>query len=142
LWGDFGRIMMQARSEGKAGEDAEKAFQDARAECARQGAAMFDWLEISPDGAHEILEVLKIGSLGSVVSSPEMQWRKIEEARGRAEVGLQGLLGVLQGRYQCIARLDVAGIVARRMLFSWPMKLLYLTVGIVIIFLVLSAVVR
>jgi len=141
-WDGLTQILSRARREGRAAEETEKAFQEARAECARQAAALLDRLEIAPDSGGEILEALKIGSLGSIVSLPEMQWRKIDETRGRAEVGLQGLHGILQARRQCIGSMNPAILLARKVFLSWPMKLLYLTAGIVIIFLVLSAALR
>lgn len=140
LWDDLTGLIVDARKNKGAGAEAEKAFGSARAEFARRYPALLEQLEISRGESDEILEALRPAELGQIAALPDIQWKKLSEARSRAELELQGLLGVLESRRLCVTNLNRADVLVRRAVRSWPVKLLCLTLVIVIIFLVLKAI--
>ena len=139
LWDSLITRVVATRGEGGVKEDHAKAFIVARDEIARRYTAIMAQLEVALDEQDELLQLLgRMSSLGAVALLPDIQWKKLEEARGRVGVGLQGLLGALQNRQRAIAGVNGNLILVRRVVESWPCRLLYLAIGIVIIFLVLS----
>ena len=142
MWNDLFTRVVGGRGGGSASEDEAKAFIVVRDDIARRYTATMAQLEVALDEQDELLQVLgRMSSLGAVAALPEIHWRKLEEARGRLEVSLQGLLGALQNRQRALAVMSGNLLMVRRIAGSWPCKLLYLVVGIVIIFLVLSKII-
>jgi len=139
LWDGLITRVVATRGGGGVREDSAKAFIVMRDEIARRYTAIMAQLEVALDEQDELLQVLgRMNSLGAVALLPDIQWKKLEEARGRVEVGLQGLLGALQNRQRALAGVRGNLILVRRVVGSWPCRLLYLAIGVVIIFLVLS----
>jgi hypothetical protein len=139
MWDSLMERVGGTRAGGGVREDSAKAFIVARDEIARRYTAIMAQLEVALDEQDELLQMLgRMNSLGAVALLPDIQWKKLEEARGRVEVSVQGLLGALQNRQRAMAGVNGNLILVRRVAGSWPCRLLYLAVGIVIIFLVLS----
>ncbi len=142
MWKGIFTRMAEGRGGGSVREDEAKAFIASRDDIARRYTAIMSQLEVVLDEQDELLQVLgRLNSLGAVAALPEINWRKLEEAGGRVEVGLQGLLGALQNRQRALAMVSGNILLARRIAGSWPCKLLYLVVGVIIIFLVLSKII-
>ncbi|MEJ2745852.1 MAG: hypothetical protein P8123_09250 [bacterium] len=123
-------------------DDSARAFLSLRGDIAGRYAAAVTRLEVMHDEQDELTQLLgRMSSLGAVVPLSDAQWRKIEEAGGRVAVGLQSLVGVLRDRQRALAGVSVGLLRARRVLGSWLCKLLYLVVGIIIIFIVLGKII-
>jgi hypothetical protein len=143
LWNGLITSMVATRGGKGAGEDSAKDFLAVRDEIARRYTALMAQLEVALDEQDELLRLLgRMNSLNAVALLPDIQWKKLEEARGRVEVGLQGLIGALQNRQRALAGLNRNLILARRVARSWPFRLLYIAVGIIIIFLVFGKIMR
>jgi hypothetical protein len=142
MWDDLFAQMVSARAGKGASEDSAKSFLAVRDNVASRYAATMSRLEIVPDEQDELIQALgRMNSLGAVAQISDIQWKKLEEASGRVSIGLQSLVGVLQNRKQALSEVSVGRLRARRIFGSWPCKLLYLVVGIVIIFIVLSKII-
>lgn len=141
-WDDLFAQVVMARAAGKVSEDSASAFLAVRGNVASRYAATLARLEVMPDDQDEMIQVLgRMISLGAVAAMPDAQWKKIEEAGGRVSVGLQSLIGVLRNRKRALSGVSLGRLRARRIFGSWPCKLLYLVVGVVIIFIVLGKII-
>ena len=142
MWDDLFAQVGSARAGGGVSEDPAKAFLTARGDIASRYAATMARLEIVPDVQDELVQALgRMTSLGAVATISDAQWKKLEETGGRVTVGLQSLVGVLQNRKLILAGVRVGLLRARRIVGSWPCKLLCLLFGIVIIFIVLGKII-
>jgi hypothetical protein len=142
MWGDLFAQAVSARGGKELSEGPSKAFLTLRGDIARLYAATMARLEFVPDEQDELNQLLgRMNSLDTVVRFSDIQWKKIEEANGRMSVGIQGLIGVLQDRQRALSGVNLGLLRARRIFGSWPCKLLYLLLGITIIFIVLSKII-
>ena len=142
LWNAFSNLATEARGDGKNGEAAEKRFSEAREEIARRYPPIMDRLEVSRGDQDEVVYLLgRMTSLNFARRMPDIQWKKIEEVQSRIGVGLQGLLGLLESRKRSLVKVRGYNIVLRKIISSWVLKLIYITVGIIVFFLVLERVV-
>lgn len=139
-WVSLRTLVSETRQGRAAGGQEYESLRDALA----QGyPALAERLEIAVGEGDELVQFLsRLHTLSSVAALSEMQWKKTEEAMGRIEVGLQGLLGILKARRDCVERVSGGRLVMVRIMSSWPFKLLSLVAGILIFFLVLGRVLR
>jgi hypothetical protein len=139
LWNDYTQLAEQLRKREGGAERREKEFSELRGDLARRYRALMDKLEVSCGAGDEVTDILtRLGTPAAVTSLTDLQWKRLEESRRHAEVLLQGLMGILQNRQQGLRGTSKGYIVLRRVLVSWPLKLLYLAVGIIIALLVLN----
>lgn len=142
IWDDLFAQAVSARAVKGMSEDSSKTFLAVRGSIASGYAAAMARLEIVLDEQDELIQLLaRLNSLDSVALLSDIQWKKLEESHGRVSVGLQGLIGVLQDRRRTVAGVSLGRLRARRIFGSWPCKLLYLVLGITIVFIVLSKII-
>jgi hypothetical protein len=100
-----------------------------------------DRLELSGREGDNIIDALqRFGSVAAVTNATDLQWKKSDEALAKAEVMLNGVLGVLKNRRRMLSGIDSGSLILKSVLLSWPLKLIYCVIGIVIVFIVLSKV--
>lgn len=142
MWNDLFAHVAKARAGGGVSGDSARAFLSLRDKIAGLYAATMARLEVVPDAQDELVQLLgRMGSLEAVAAIPDAQWKKLEEAGVRVTVGLQGLAGVLQNRQRALEGVDGGRLVMRRILGSWPCKLLCLAGGIILIFIVVNKII-
>lgn len=128
-------LFSRAEAARKAGgaPPAEEAgrFTEERNALVQRYPELMTQLEIPIHADDELMQILgRSGSLDAVLQMPETQWKKLSEMQAHAEVTLRGLLGALEGRRRAIESVNRSGILVRRLLCSWPLKLLYLVAAI------------
>ena len=139
-WRDLTLLVRKARA-GEAGAEEAQRFSEMRRELSRSYPALLQRLEIVCGEQDDMFNFLgKLTSIDAAAALPDIQWRKVEELRGRVDVTLQGILGLLESRKKSLRRVSASGIALRKFFSSAPFKLLVLTAGILLFFLVLSRV--
>ncbi|MCX6357648.1 MAG: hypothetical protein NT045_07240 [Candidatus Aureabacteria bacterium] len=140
LWQRLCAMIRSSRKDRPGDMDAVSGL---RGELARRCPPLMESLEVAPEEWAESAQLL--GNLGSHDFRGEctdLRWKMMEESMGRGEIVLQGMLGMLQARQRQLAGLSALACAGRRILGSWPCRLLYVVMGVVIIFLVLRIVLR
>jgi hypothetical protein len=142
LWHDFFGLATEARADEERTKVAEGEFIGKRDSLAQRYRALMERLEISTARQSEVINLLsRFNSVKSVASMADTQWKRIEESRASVEVLLQGLLGVLQNRRTALEAVSRSRIVLRAILLSWPLKLLYVALGVIMALLVLNMII-
>lgn len=138
-WSSFSRLMGEARGTDSVEESVEKSFATLRTEISRRYPAMMQRLEVScGDQDNMVILLGKMNSLAVAAKSTDIQWKKLVELQGKVGVTLNGILGLLQTRRRKLRKVLKSRIVLRGVFTSWFVKLIALTAGVLLFFLVLD----
>lgn len=134
-WNSLFVAANRARSVGLGESGGEAAFMDERNALVQEYPELMSRLEIPLHADDEVLQILgRMNTLDAVLQMPAPQWKKLCELQGHTEVALRGMLGALQGRRRALAAVNRQRILLFRVLWSWPLKLLYMVAAIVGVF--------
>jgi hypothetical protein len=139
LWEEFCRLIDGARASKQAGSAEKERFEQVRNRIAEMYPSLMARLELSivqDDGVLQVLE--RVASFEGAGRLSTMHWQKVEEARGRSDVELRGILGLLEARRRQMEPVREGLLLLQRVLNCPFFKLLLAIASIVIFFLVLG----